>query len=260
MIPGLYGPNGLILAPSRDNNGQLLIPNHTGHFNSGFQQSFSPLNTAIATQLTLLPIPSPASGFIYHEDPTTGLVSRSTQSFGPILSERAETIGKMKFSFGVAYQHFKFTSLDGQKLSGLPAVFTHDADANNVRATDVITSNNSVDLTVHQTVLLMTGGITNGLDLSLAIPIVSTSMSARSNAFIQRLGTSGTPFTHTFVEGVDAPQKTFINSGSASGLGDIIVRVKGTVLNRKRVPLRLPPTSAHLAVTRRASWARAPGV
>ena len=206
VLPNLYGSGGLVLAPSRNLDGTPLIPSHTGHFNSAFQQSFSPLNTAIATELTLLPIPSPASGFIYHEDPTTGLVSRSTQSFGPILAERAETIGKKKFYFGVAYQHFSFSTLDGQKLSSFPALFTHDVDPNNVRSKDVITSNNSIDLTVNQTVLLMTAGITNGLDVSVALPIVNTSMSATSNANIHRIATAAKPFTHTFVEGTDVPQ------------------------------------------------------
>ena len=50
-IPHLYGKNGLFL-PN---------PFHSAHFESAFQQSFTPLNTTIASQLTQLPLASPAS-------------------------------------------------------------------------------------------------------------------------------------------------------------------------------------------------------
>ena len=52
LIPNLFGPTGLTL-PN---------PTHQAHFDSSFQQNFGPLNAAIASQLTSLPIPSPASG------------------------------------------------------------------------------------------------------------------------------------------------------------------------------------------------------
>ena len=36
VIPDLNGPNGLELAPSRNLDGTLLIPSHTGYFQFGF--------------------------------------------------------------------------------------------------------------------------------------------------------------------------------------------------------------------------------
>src|SRR3954453_2606367 len=89
VIPNLYGPNGLTL-----NN-----PDHEAHFDSAFQANFGPLVSSIGSPLTSLPLPSPASGFTYTFDKSLGVYTRSAQSFGPILGERAETIGKEKFSF-----------------------------------------------------------------------------------------------------------------------------------------------------------------
>ena len=82
IIPNLYGDQGLTL-----NN-----PTHFAHFDSDFQANFVPFNTALASQLTSLPIPSPASGFTYTFDKSLGVYTRSAQSLGPILAERAETI------------------------------------------------------------------------------------------------------------------------------------------------------------------------
>src|ERR1700704_1962253 len=77
LIPNLYGPNGLTL-PN---------PNHEAHFDSAFRSNFAPMNAALGSQLTSLPIPSPASGFTYIFDDSIGALTRSTNSFGPILAE-----------------------------------------------------------------------------------------------------------------------------------------------------------------------------
>src|SRR5262245_45339528 len=117
----LFGPNGLVV------NSNAVLPDgstHSGHFNSAFQSNFTQFNVALANQLTSLPLPSPASGFTYRFDSTTGTFVRSTQSFGPILTDRAETIGRGKFSFGYNYQFFSFDKLEGIDLSRVPSVFT----------------------------------------------------------------------------------------------------------------------------------------
>src|ERR1039457_4236601 len=59
------------------------------------------------------PVPSPASGFIYTFDPSAGVYARSSKSFGPILAERADTIGRRRFFLGFAFQRFVFDKVDG---------------------------------------------------------------------------------------------------------------------------------------------------
>src|SRR3974377_465343 len=107
VLPNLFGPTGLTLY----NN--PVFP-HYAHFTGSAQTTLNQtLSTAIATQLAILPIVSPSSGFTYKNDSAAGAFQRTTSSFGPIYSERAETIGRGKFSFGVSYQRFRFQNLDG---------------------------------------------------------------------------------------------------------------------------------------------------
>ena len=179
LIPGLFGPGGLKV------DSQARLPDgstHSAHFNSAFQAEFTQFNIALASQLAAVPLPTPASGFTYTFDSSLGVFQRSTQSFGPILTERAETIGKGKFTFGVTYQHFGFDSLEGLSLGDVPAVFTHDDAQLGGGRSDVVTTSNSIDASVDQTVAFLSYGLGSRLDISVAIPFVTVDLAARSEA------------------------------------------------------------------------------
>lgn len=95
LLTDLYGPEGLVV------DSQATLPgeqSHSAHFTSHFQENFGQFATAFANQLVSAPKPSPASGFTFEFDPTVGVFHRSTQSFGPILTERAETIGAKRIA------------------------------------------------------------------------------------------------------------------------------------------------------------------
>ncbi len=226
LIPGLYGPNGLKV------DSLAVLPNgetHTAHFNSSFQQSFTPFNVALATQLASVPLPSPASGFTFSFDSSLGVFKRSTQSFGPILTDRSETIGKKKISFGFSYQHFSFNRIDGMDVKDVPVVFTHDHAAPGGKA-DVVTTVNSIDATLGQFTAFVNYGLANRLDVAVAVPVVRVDLSVTSNATIQRIGTASNSLIHFFYtpDGLIGNQKTFTGSGNKTGIGDVILRLKGT--------------------------------
>src|SRR4030095_3884039 len=84
-------------------------------------------NIALASQLTSLPLPSPASGFTYRFHAATGTVVRTTPRFGPSLSARARTIGRGRFAFNSNFQYFSFDRLEGLDLARIPPLFKHDA-------------------------------------------------------------------------------------------------------------------------------------
>src|SRR6185503_12852025 len=109
LFEDIYGPNGLVLS---SDDVQLDGTNHAAHFNSAFQSEFRLVNIALTSQLASIPLPSPASGFTYRFDPATGTFVRSTRSFGPILTERGETIGRGRLAFGFSYQFLSFDHLD----------------------------------------------------------------------------------------------------------------------------------------------------
>jgi len=230
LIPNLYGPSGLIV------NSEALLPDgstHSAHFNSAFQAEFTQFNISLASQLASVPLPSPASGFTYELDPALGVFKRSTQSFGPILAERAETIGKKKVSLGFNYQYFTFDTLEGVDLGNVPAVFTHDNAAPGGRS-DVVTTANAIDLKVGQFTAFLSYGLADGVDISAAVPFVKVDLGVISEATIQRIGTASSPATHFFRDpaapGTFGTTKTFSQSGSASGIGDVIGRLKGRLV------------------------------
>jgi hypothetical protein len=247
VFADLFGPNGLVV------NSESVLPDgstHSAHFNSAFQSNFTQFNIALASQLTSLPLPSPASGFTYRFDSSTGTFVRSTQSFGPILTDRAETIGRGRFAFGYNFQYFSFDQLEGIDLTRVPSVFTHDDFQLGGGRADVVTTHNSIAVSVGQWTGALSYGVTDRLDVSLAVPIIQTSLSVRSAATVQRLGTADARTVHFFRD-PDAPdgigsERSFEAGGSATGLGDIIVRVKGAAMREGQrglalgVDLRMP--------------------
>jgi hypothetical protein len=247
LFEEIYGPNGLVVS---SDDVALDGTTHAAHFNSAFQSDFRLVNVALASQLASIPLPSPASGFTYRFDEATGTFVRSTQSFGPILTERGETVGRGRIAFGYAYQFFSFDHLDGVPLANIPAVFRHDNFEIGGGRADVVSTENVVEATVSQFTGALTYGITDRLDIALAVPAVRTSLSLISNATIQRVGTGPNKTIHYFRDdaaiGGYGSSHQFFAEGSAAGIGDIVVRLKGTLMREASralaagVDVRLP--------------------
>jgi len=247
LFEDIFGPHGLVVA-SQDV--QVDGSNHAAHFNSAFQSDFRLVNIALTSQLAAIPLPSPASGFTYRFDPSTGTFQRSTRSFGPILTDRGETIGKGKMAFGFSYQFFSFDHLDGVPLVSVPAVFTHDNFQTGGGRSDVVATTNTIGATFTQVNGALTYGISDRLDLSVAVPIVRTKLSLLSNATIHRIGTGTNVQVHYFPDesaiGGFGSARQFFAEGSAAGVGDIVIRGKTTVVREGAralaagVDLRLP--------------------
>jgi len=244
IFKDLYGPNGLVV------NSNVPLPSgatHSSHFNSGFESEFSQFGTALTSQIVSLPLPPPASGFTYEFDPGLGVFQRTTTSFGPILSERAETIGARRVSIGFAYQRLSFDSIEGVDLRNVPAVFTHDDAELLGGREDVVTTVNSIEAEVSRTAAFISYGVTNRLDVSIAVPFVTADLLVTSDATVQRLGTTN-PETHFFrsLEDDIGTRRRFTAFGNASGLGDVTVRLKQTVRKGAKqgvalgIDLRLP--------------------
>ena len=283
IVPQVYGPGGLV---GVDNHGPLGSTDtgnpafkHNVHFEAASLASFAPLTTAIGTQLSNLPITSPASGFTFSFNPTLGVVSETTQNFGPILTERAQTVGRHKLFVGFSYQYFDFDNVDGISLKHFGAVFHHefapcppspttvtcyiDSNGKNavVAAKDFISTQNRIDLKVHQFTAVGTFGITNRLDLSIAIPILDVRMNMNSDATIQTIESTDATIipaccVHLFSSSplqqgetlgplFTSPSNgfqfhnnaTFVRGGSAAGIGDVVLRGKFQVLRGEKVGL-----------------------
>jgi len=231
LFEDIYGPRGLVL---NSDDVQLDGTNHSAHFNSAFQSEFRLVNVALTSQLATVPLPSPASGFTYHFDAATGTFVRTTRSFGPILTDRGETIGRGKIAVGYTYQFFSYDHLDGVPLSSIPAVFTHDNLQAGGGRTDIVATSNAVEATVAQYTGALTFGITDRVDLSLAVPVVRTRLALLSNATIHRIGTGSNLGVHYFRDpdaiGGYGSTRQFYSEGTAAGVGDLVARVKATMM------------------------------
>jgi hypothetical protein len=231
LFEDVFGPNGLVVS---SDDVQLDGSTHAAHFNSAFQSDFRLVNIALTSQLTGVPVPSPASGFTYKFDPATGTFVRSTRSFGPILADRAETIGRGRVAVGFNSQFFSFDRLDGVSLRAIPAIFRHDAYQTTGGRSDVIATVNTIGASVTQFTGALTYGVTDRLDLSLAVPVVRTRLSLLSNATIQRVGTGANAGVHYFFDptapGNHGTTHQFFTEATAGGVGDLLLRAKSTLM------------------------------
>ena len=174
------------------------------------------VNELMAIQVSSFPLGSSAGGFSWTFDPTLGAFNRVSRSFGPVFSERALTIGRRRFNIGANYQRATFDKLEGQDVrDGGIRVYTGIA----VGPSAYIVLENSLDLKVSSNTvgLFATYGITDRIDLGLAVPIVSVDLRGRLDT---RVGSSAANGILPDIITTDTV------SGSASGVGDIVVRGK----------------------------------
>jgi hypothetical protein len=232
LVPQVYGPGGLVGAseggPLDDTQG------HEVHFQASSLRSFAPVNSEIGVQLSQLPIAAPVAGFIF-----AGGVITPTSSFGPVLTDRAETLGRRKIFLSLSYQYFNFDKADGVNLKSFGTVFTHElepslcksdpgldcVDGEPVYTKDIIATQNRIDLKVHQFTLVGTYGISDKIDLSVALPILNVRMGMQSTAKIYNF--EPPPVNHQFIlDNSDPFDAQFTNKGYSFGMGDVTVRVK----------------------------------
>lgn len=227
LFTDLFGPRGLVVDSLATLPGEQP---HSAHFNSDFQFNFTQFGTALVSQIVSVPLPSPSGGFTYHFDPSLGVFQRTTQSFGPILADRADTIGAGQVAVGWTHQRYTYDSVEGIALDRVPAVFTHDSAFLRGGRDDVVTTINAIEATVSQSTFFVTFGVTDRLDVSLAMPVVNNQLKVVSEATIRRLGTTN-PLTHFYrqSDGEVGERRIFTAQGSASGLGDVLIRVKSKV-------------------------------
>jgi len=219
------------------------------------------LGSNIALSLGTLPLESPTSGVILKTDPSTGAPLPVSGTLGPIFTQRAETIGKHKFYFGVTHQNYHFTSLDGHSLNGLAILYGGNDPSGVQKAgapttTSQATFNLGLDVRLSQDVAFLTYGLTNRIDVSVGLPMVHAAVASTAYNGISYSGTgtfaganSQCWCINTFAPGTFALTQPTIGQSSLgkTGFGDMVIRVKGTVLENPHAVLAIgadlrPPT------------------
>jgi len=227
----------------------VLIPaGHQAHFidsSQALRDAGIQINASIVGQLATVPLSSSAGGFTYDYNEQLGIFERSTNAFGPIFTERAMTIGKGKWNFGVNYFSTNYDAIDSLDLTSGDLAFslTH-LDSNNDGTSletffegDLILADAAISLSTNNVVTFGTYGVTKRFDLAFAVPLVSVDLDARVSTHILRQATEGfeDPPVHRFPDGTD--EQDFNSGGTASGVGDILLRAKYQFASRESAVL-----------------------
>ncbi len=238
QLPQVYGAGGLV---GNNNGGPLnATTGHEVHFQASALSSFGPVNAQVGVELSQLPIAGPVAGFVF-----AGGVLTPQESFGPVLTERAETIGRHKLFVGASYQYFNFDKVDGNNLRNFGAVLTHEQEptvcpspgvvcigGEPLYTRDIIATQNRIDLKVHQMTFVATYGVGENLDVSIAIPVLDIRMGVSSGTTIFNF--EPPPVQHSFFPVSSSPYESYFdpynaafhNHESAVGIGDITLRSK----------------------------------
>ena len=195
----------------------------------GEDQQLTPFlfNQAIVSQLATYPLGSSSGGFTYTFDSSLGTYARSTNSFGPSFAERALTIGRRRWNLGTSYQHASYKSFEGKDLDdgSIKFYLTHQPLGNNdFFEGDLIETALSMELKTDTFAFFVNYGVTDSLDIGVAVPILHVNLDASVDATILRLSTTAQPGIHAF-DGA-ATTETINSGGSATGFGDITIRAK----------------------------------
>jgi hypothetical protein len=195
------------------------------------------LNVAIATQLSQLPLAGASAGTVltYKNG-----VPETFNNLGPILVDRAQTIGRNRFFWGFTASQYVFTNIDSQSLRSLPFSYYRTAcqagstscSPSNAVSTTYTSEITSATFVVNQFVIVGTAGVTPKLDLSLIVPISRVSVGAAVPA-----STSTNYVVSSNNSYFSAAGPTSSNGGSASGVGDVEVGVKYALYVGERTTL-----------------------
>ena len=182
------------------------------------------LDAAIASQAGLFPLASPASGIVYTTDPSLQITAPSgTDSFGPVMFERGETLHRGKMFIAFTYQNFQFDNMDGVNLKNFPAYF----QVPNEGVPTFVETNSRVDLKINQFAVYATYGLTNRIDVSVAIPFLDVKLGATSTCEGAYAGGETGSCQFALNNGTHAT--TVAKSSEATGIGDIVFRAKGSL-------------------------------
>jgi len=242
----IFGPgeDPLFLAGTADPNNPANIQLHGTHFvpaaSAGNGTIISFITGAVSTNVADFPFSAASGGTTFRFE--GGAPVATSTSPGPVFAERAQTLGRGRTLVGFAYSNFRYATLRGVDLNNVQLTFTHEnvtgptCDSIVGRScapmgvptleNDIMPFTLSLDIHVSVASFVLTYGICDRLDIGVALPLVTTTLTGRSLAQIIPFG--GTTATHFFAGTPSNPvlSASRMVQGDATGLGDVAVRVK----------------------------------
>lgn len=127
------------------------------------------LTTAI--EVATQPFASSSGGFIFKLDPSTGLLARTTTTFGPIFTERALTSGEGQVTVGATFRSSTFDKISDFSLAALPIA----SIASNTPSLARTTTGN-LALTARTLAVSTTVGVSENFDVAVIVPIINVKL------------------------------------------------------------------------------------
>lgn len=232
LSPNVIGQHGEHFKPAAQRDGLAFI---------GF------LSSSIGFSVANTPISSATSGTTFRL--VGGVPVKTSTSAGPILAERAQTLGRGQFYAGLGITQMNFERLRGVPLNHITFNFTHeDVDEAGVGGIDTLGLPSfehdyigvkvGMDVSLLVTSFSLTYGLVDGVDVGVTVPFVRVGVHGNSEA--QIVSTSGTIW-HFFSGTPTNPVVTAVSSadGRASGLGDVEGHLKINLAQSDRIGVAL---------------------
>jgi hypothetical protein len=170
------------------------------------------LAVTTAAEIATVPFGTSSGGFVFKLDPATGLLQRTTTSFGPSFAASALTAGEGKVSIGATFSSTSYDKLTDFSLSNLPMGTV-------TSPSPIVAGTTTGNLDISSTTLAMSGtvGVTPKLEVSVVVPLVTVKVSGIS----------------TFVNANGVVGRLVESNNKFSGLGDIAAIGKFRLLKFK---------------------------
>ena len=133
------------------------------------------IGLATALEIATAPFGTSSGGFVFKLDPATGLLVRTATTFGPSFTDRALTSGEGQVSVGVNFRSSTYDKLSDLSLGDMRLGSVGAASLKTARTGDA-----ALELTSRTVVLSSVVGVTENLDVGVAIPMVSIKLTGTS--------------------------------------------------------------------------------
>jgi Putative MetA-pathway of phenol degradation len=218
--------NTLYCMPILSTENAYQVP--AGQENFVVQSGFIPVTSAIGTQLSTLPAPTPASGLIFSFGPG-GLTAE--RELGPIFSNAPWTVGRHRLYLAFAYQHFDFDKIDNVSFNNIPLALSACHDINSAACGPAVLTNSRYSVSLNEYISYVSFGLSDRVDVSVTIPIVNarTSITTTCSVCFEQLDYSdnGTPASMGFIPNAA--------KGNSSGIGDVIISFKVGIVKQEKL-------------------------
>jgi hypothetical protein len=214
LVSGLYGGNGITLDPA--------IVGHVAHFQASSVEALDNLGSLISADIGNYSATSSVAAITF--DIQSGVPVRIKGSLGPIIGDRATTVGQGRINLSASISYINYSTLNGQNLNSLTLDLHHnEVPGNPSYVNDIIRLHLNLSLSEELVSLQAIYGVTDNLDVGVILPVERIEGNVFSHAEIIDRGGEG---IHQF-GGTASPDSS--NSGEATGIGDMILHAKWRV-------------------------------